>query len=75
MASEGLIEVATWTILLSIIAHGLTAGPAAAAYGRVVADATAEHHGPAPTSRHPFLEACLLAGVARWSGEPPEFER
>ena len=48
LASERLVEVATWTILLSVVAHGLTAGPLAAAYGRAVADAPAEHHGPAP---------------------------
>ncbi|NTW41468.1 MAG: sodium:proton antiporter, partial [Cellulomonadaceae bacterium] len=28
-----LVEVATWTILLSVVAHGLTAGPWAARYG------------------------------------------
>ena len=29
-----LVEVATWTILLSVVLHGLTAGPLARAYGR-----------------------------------------
>ncbi|TDD64936.1 sodium:proton antiporter [Jiangella aurantiaca] len=47
LASERLVEVATWTILLSVIAHGLTAGPLAAAYGRAVADAPVEHREPA----------------------------
>ena len=28
-----LVQVATWTILLSVVAHGLTAGPVAARYG------------------------------------------
>jgi len=28
-----LVQVATWTILLSVVAHGLTAGPLAARYG------------------------------------------
>ncbi len=31
---EPLVELATWTILLSVIAHGLSAGPLAGAYGR-----------------------------------------
>ncbi|SDU76510.1 NhaP-type Na+/H+ or K+/H+ antiporter [Jiangella alkaliphila] len=46
LASERLIEVATWTILLSVVAHGLTAGPLAAAYGRAVTESAAEHRGP-----------------------------
>lgn len=36
-----LLQVATWTILLSVVAHGLTAGPLAARYGariRVLSD-------------------------------------
>jgi len=48
LASERLVEVATWTILLSIIAHGLTARPLAAAYGRAVAAAPVEHDGTTP---------------------------
>jgi sodium/hydrogen antiporter len=31
--STSLVEVATWTILLSVMAHGLTAGPFARSYG------------------------------------------
>jgi NhaP-type Na+/H+ or K+/H+ antiporter len=38
-AFDALVEVATWTILLSIVAHGLTAGPLARAYGRRIQDA------------------------------------
>jgi len=34
VAASQLVEVATWTILLSVIAHGLSSGPLAAAYGR-----------------------------------------
>ena len=30
---DALVEVATWTVLLSVMAHGLTAGPLARAYG------------------------------------------
>ena len=31
-----LVEITTWTILLSVVAHGLSSGPLAAAYGRHV---------------------------------------
>ena len=31
---DALVEVATWTVLLSVMAHGLTAGPLARVYGR-----------------------------------------
>ena len=31
--ADGILEVATWTILLSVMAHGLSAGPLASAYG------------------------------------------
>jgi sodium/hydrogen antiporter len=34
-----LVEVTTWTILLSVLAHGLSSGPLAAAYGRRVLQA------------------------------------
>ena len=40
--SERLIEVATWTVFISVIAHGLTAGPLATWYGRKVADEPVE---------------------------------
>ena len=33
-AFDALVEVATWTVLLSVMAHGLSAGPMARAYGR-----------------------------------------
>jgi NhaP-type Na+/H+ or K+/H+ antiporter len=46
LAVERLVEVATWTILLSVVAHGLTARPLAAAYGRSVADGGAETASP-----------------------------
>jgi len=35
--ASGLVEVATWTILLSVLAHGLTSGPLAALYARRLA--------------------------------------
>ncbi len=34
-----LIQVATWTILLSVLLHGLTAGPLGARYGRRINEA------------------------------------
>jgi NhaP-type Na+/H+ or K+/H+ antiporter len=37
-----LVEVATWTILLSVVLHGLSARPFAAAYGRHVAGRSEE---------------------------------
>ncbi len=36
---ETLIQVATWTILLSVVLHGLTAGPLGARYGRRINEA------------------------------------
>jgi sodium/hydrogen antiporter len=30
---DGIFEIATWTILLSVVAHGLSAGPLASVYG------------------------------------------
>lgn len=33
---EAITELATWTILLSVLAHGLSAGPLAGIYGRRV---------------------------------------
>ena len=35
---DTLIEIATWTVFLSVIAHGVTAGPLAIRYERSVAD-------------------------------------
>ena len=40
--AHGLVEITTWTILLSVLAHGLTSGPLAAAYGRVLKGAPAD---------------------------------
>jgi NhaP-type Na+/H+ or K+/H+ antiporter len=37
-----LTEVTTWTILLSVVAHGLSSGPLAALYGRRIAGAPAD---------------------------------
>jgi len=34
---DTLIEIATWTVFLSVIAHGVTAGPLATRYGSSVA--------------------------------------
>jgi NhaP-type Na+/H+ or K+/H+ antiporter len=46
IASDWLVEVASWTILLSILTHGVTARPLAAWYGRKVAEGEAEHFSP-----------------------------
>lgn len=37
--TDAIIELATWTILLSVVAHGLSAGPLARIYGRRVSAA------------------------------------
>jgi NhaP-type Na+/H+ or K+/H+ antiporter len=37
LAPDALIEIATWTVFLSVIAHGVTARPFATRYGRKVA--------------------------------------
>jgi NhaP-type Na+/H+ or K+/H+ antiporter len=42
-STETLIAVATWTILLSVIAHGLSAEPLARLYGRRLAAAHRDH--------------------------------
>jgi NhaP-type Na+/H+ or K+/H+ antiporter len=36
--ADGIFEIATWTILLSVVAHGLSAGPLASAYGHRLHD-------------------------------------
>ena len=40
--ARNLVEITTWTILLSVVAHGLSSGPLAAAYGRVFMNAPAD---------------------------------
>jgi NhaP-type Na+/H+ or K+/H+ antiporter len=57
---DALVEVATWTILLSVMAHGLTAGPLARAYGRrmqSVGDAPELSDAPEPRVRRRQLGA------------------
>ena len=39
---SGLAEITTWTILLPVIAHGLSSGPLAALYGRRLKTAPAD---------------------------------
>ena len=76
LAPGRLIEVATWTILLSIIAHGLTARPLAAAYGRATADAPVEHHEPAPQLETRVPRGLSARRPERGVGrEPDESER
>lgn len=43
LVSEPVVEVATWTVLLSVLAHGLTAGPLSRWYGQRVAGESTEH--------------------------------
>lgn len=42
MVPATLVEIATWTVLLSVIAHGVTARPLARVYGAAVANEPAE---------------------------------
>ncbi len=42
-SSDTLVAVATWTILLSVLAHGLSAGPLSAWDARRLTVAQAEH--------------------------------
>lgn len=44
-AAATVIEIATATVFLSVLAHGVTAGPMARTYGRRVADEPVEHAG------------------------------
>jgi NhaP-type Na+/H+ or K+/H+ antiporter len=46
IGTSTLIEVATWTIFLSVLAHGITAGPLARWYGARVAEAAVEQLEP-----------------------------
>jgi sodium/hydrogen antiporter len=57
LASAPLVEVATWTVFLSVILHGVTARPLARIYGALVADEPVEqfrtgapHEDPVPRS-------------------------
>ena len=58
IATDTLVEVATWTILLSVLAHGLTAGWLAGAYGVAVGRESGIPElldVPEPRVRHRFL--------------------
>ena len=37
--TDAIVEIATWTILISVVAHGLSAGPFASAYGHRLCEA------------------------------------
>lgn len=57
LVSAPLVEIATWTVFLSVILHGVTARPFSRAYGARVADQPVEqsrtvvpHHDPVPRS-------------------------
>jgi sodium/hydrogen antiporter len=57
LAAAPLVEVATWTVFLSVILHGVTARPLARIYGALVADEPIEqfrtgapHEDPVPRS-------------------------
>ena len=71
LESHRLIEVASWTILLSILAHGVTARPLATRYGRSVAGSEAEHLSMADVVDEPSprgLTKIADSGVAKTDG-------
>ena len=51
---DAIIQIVTWTVLLSILAHGASARPAADAYGRhaTTIRSDAAEHVPAASTRH-----------------------
>ncbi|WP_024793694.1 cation:proton antiporter domain-containing protein [Tomitella biformata] len=60
--TDHLIQVATITALLSIVAHGLTAGPLSRAYGRWAAQLPSDAPELAPVRHHqPLRKAVVLA--------------
>jgi sodium/hydrogen antiporter len=64
-AADEAVAVITLTVLLSVVAHGLTAAPLATRYGRAAAEAGPEPGGPvevAPASR----------GLARKAAQAPD---
>jgi len=69
LASDAMIEIATWTIFLSVIAHGLTAGPVASWYGRRVADEPIEQLEPG-SDLGPALPRALSHRPAGRVGNP-----
>lgn len=66
LASEIMVEVATWTVFVSVIAHGLTAGPLARWYGRRVADEPVEQgEEPAAAETGGAMPRALTVGRSR----------
>jgi NhaP-type Na+/H+ or K+/H+ antiporter len=55
------------TVFLSVLAHGLSAAPLAASYGK----AAAASRGPEPEAREP-LGDLPVRGLPRGTGAPPE---
>ena len=59
VAANQVLSLVVVTVTLSVVAHGLTAGPLAARYGRFAAtlvDHQPEHHATAPFRTRPPLE-------------------
>ena len=68
-ASTAIIEIATWTIFLSVLAHGLTARPLAKRYGRQVANEPVETSGASEIHGSPVPRALGISPIE--SGEEP----
>jgi len=54
-AADEAVAVIAVTVLLSVLAHGISAAPLAARYGRAAAAAGPEPGGPVPDLRSPHM--------------------
>ncbi|HEU4895466.1 MAG TPA: hypothetical protein VFT85_06485, partial [Acidimicrobiia bacterium] len=59
LVSAPLVEIATWTVFLSVILHGVTARPLARRYGAMIAGSTVEQM-PTTEPREDPLPRSLL---------------
>ena len=71
LATTTLVRVATWTILLSVFAHGLTAGPVGALYKRRIARAPAGAWELGEAEEPRIRRRDLLARQPTGSARPP----
>jgi NhaP-type Na+/H+ or K+/H+ antiporter len=62
LVSAPLVEIASWTVFLSVIAHGITARPLATAYGASVADEPVEQMTTRTPHREPVPRSLAFPG-------------
>ena len=73
VATDVVVEVAVWTILLSVVAHGVSAGPLARAYGSRfsgLSDLPELEEAPEPRMRRRNLSAGASLRAAPTAGDP-----